>query len=1676
MPPHLKNTDREYHLPEPSKFQTDKLSFLKEFSSQYGYGGRIEQIREKEYPQLKGEVYLDHAGTTTYPQSTLTEFHADLSRNLYGNPHSKSPSSQLATDRVNQVRNRVLKHFNASPEHYEVIFTANTTAAIKLVGEIFPWAAGETSYKYLREGHTSLLGLRRFAEEADVHELTGITENEVEEDLRTFNNYRTSSNPHFLNNIPQVDFEGHTDGVPIINNGVTYNLFAYPAQCNFSGMRFPLDWSRKIKQTFNTANKKTLVLLDAAAYTTSSPLSLAEPENSPDFVTISFYKLFGYPTGLGALILKKELNPILKKRYFGGGTVTSVVWDMNWQMFHDRLCERYEDGTINFLNIISLGHAFDVTDRLYGDFKNIRAHVTALNSYLYRAMSQLKHWNGAPLCFINSDRDFSDSSRQGPILSFNLKHADGTWIGYREIERLAGQNGIHVRAGGHCNPGSVARWMGVKPEEFAGKSCSDDQDVVNGKPIGSARVSLGAMTTIDDILVWLDFLKAYFLEGEPTVSKYKTKDGIYGDLKNQATLKNTIPETKISLETITIYPIKSCHGYTVPSSKSWPITPQGLLYDREWMVVNAETGEALNQKRFPRMALIRPRILIDEGVLLLKAPGQAPLRISLDEYPILGACTNTSPSSLMSATNESKVCGDKVDTLYYTAPNINEWFSNFLGLTCVLARQPPFDNDDDINNSIKIRRRFIKPHLEKSADAPISLTNESPFLLISQSSVDDLNQKIRRSGHKEIDASCFRGNFLVKGTFGYEEDDWSMVRFGNQVFKIPGPCRRCHMVTVNQTTAEKTSEPYRTLSKHRKFDGKIYFGEHMIHVPELSEAPYVVKPGSPIEKSSKLSNYIMPPHLKNTDREYHLPEPSKFQTDKLSFLKEFSSQYGYGGRIEQIREKEYPQLKGEVYLDHAGTTTYPQSTLTEFHADLSRNLYGNPHSKSPSSQLATDRVNQVRNRVLKHFNASPEHYEVIFTANTTAAIKLVGEIFPWAAGETSYKYLREGHTSLLGLRRFAEEADVHELTGITENEVEEDLRTFNNYRTSSNPHFLNNIPQVDFEGHTDGVPIINNGVTYNLFAYPAQCNFSGMRFPLDWSRKIKQTFNTANKKTLVLLDAAAYTTSSPLSLAEPENSPDFVTISFYKLFGYPTGLGALILKKELNPILKKRYFGGGTVTSVVWDMNWQMFHDRLCERYEDGTINFLNIISLGHAFDVTDRLYGDFKNIRAHVTALNSYLYRAMSQLKHWNGAPLCFINSDRDFSDSSRQGPILSFNLKHADGTWIGYREIERLAGQNGIHVRAGGHCNPGSVARWMGVKPEEFAGKSCSDDQDVVNGKPIGSARVSLGAMTTIDDILVWLDFLKAYFLEGEPTVSKYKTKDGIYGDLKNQATLKNTIPETKISLETITIYPIKSCHGYTVPSSKSWPITPQGLLYDREWMVVNAETGEALNQKRFPRMALIRPRILIDEGVLLLKAPGQAPLRISLDEYPILGACTNTSPSSLMSATNESKVCGDKVDTLYYTAPNINEWFSNFLGLTCVLARQPPFDNDDDINNSIKIRRRFIKPHLEKSADAPISLTNESPFLLISQSSVDDLNQKIRRSGHKEIDASCFRGNFLVKGTFGYEEDDWSMVRFGNQVFKIPGPCRRCHMVTVNQTTAEKTSEPYHTYLLFLLSIYI
>ncbi|RPB12903.1 PLP-dependent transferase [Morchella conica CCBAS932] len=742
-----------------------------------GYNPHVEELRTTEYPQLKDITYLDHAGTTLYATSLIHAFSSDLCSNIYGNPHSPSPSSQQTTKRIDDIRLRVLRLFNADPEEFDVVFCANATAGMKLVLEAFTAQPEGFRYRYHIDAHTSLVGIRELAKEATCY----TSDAEVELWLRS----------------------------PCEDDGV--GLFGWPAQSNFTGRRLPQDWAGRVRK----AQSGWYSLLDAAALVTTSLLNLRDSETAPDFTVLSFYKMFGFPD-LGALIVRRASAGILKTRgYFGGGTVDAVVGcggSFNARK-EDSPHSHLEDGTSAFHSILALDAAITTHERLYGDYGTISRHAFSLVAIMYDLLSNLRHGNGRKLCQIYSSSDYKSPLTQGPIIAFNMQRADGTWVGYAEVEKLASVKNIHLRTGGLCNPGGIEQHVGLAAWEIeqnylSGHRCWDDQDVMRGKPTGAIRISLGAMSTVNDLLVFLRFLEEFYVDHTtPT----------------PAVARQPSASAALTVENLTIYPIKSCGGYSIPASQPWELRPHGLAWDREWCLVHLGTGAAIDQKRYPRMALIRPSVDLKTGMLHITihnhtAPSSSPqLSIPLSCTPEELHTLHPSPS---------RVCGDKITALTYSAQHIVDFFTAAVGVPCTLARFPATSG-----------QRHFKPHLggaakaEAGGEAPIGLSNESPILLVHRASVDALNAAILCTGGKAARADVFRANIVVRGGAGaYAEDRWAHVKVGGEFFEVLGACRRCHMVCVDQETAVKNEEPYVTLAKSRRVGGRVVFGVHMKHL------------------------------------------------------------------------------------------------------------------------------------------------------------------------------------------------------------------------------------------------------------------------------------------------------------------------------------------------------------------------------------------------------------------------------------------------------------------------------------------------------------------------------------------------------------------------------------------------------------------------------------------------------------------------------------------------------------------------------------------------------------------------------------------------------------------------------------------------------------------------------
>uniref|UniRef100_A0A0E0E571 Molybdenum cofactor sulfurase n=1 Tax=Oryza meridionalis TaxID=40149 RepID=A0A0E0E571_9ORYZ len=678
--------------------EVSKEEFLRQFCGDYGYPGApkgVDEMRAAEFERLEGMAYLDHAGATLYSEAQMADVLKDLTSNVYGNPHSQSDSSMAASDLVTAARHQVLKYFNASPREYKCIFTSGATAALKLVGECFPWSR-ESCYMYTMENHNSVLGIREYA----LSKGATVLAVDVEEvaDLATDNGsdglYKISRRSNQRRS-KDVLSHGCQNGSLLDISGNNWNIFAFPSECNFSGQKFSLSLVKLIKEGKIPLQQqgKWMVLIDAAKGCATEPPNLTV--YPADFVVCSFYKIFGYPTGLGALIVKNEAANLLNKTYFSGGTVAASIADIDFVQKRKNIEQVLEDGTISFLNIASLRHGFKIIEML--TTSAIERHTASLATYVRNKMLDLKHSNEINVCTIYGQQYSKvEGLKMGPTITFNLKREDGSWFGYREVEKLASLFGIHLRTGCFCNPGACAKYLGLSHSDLvsnfeAGHVCWDDNDIINGKPTGAVRISFGYMSTFEDAEKFLKFLQSSFVS-----LPVQFNNGYMLNLNSLNLIDNSSQKavSDIHLKSITIYPVKSCQGFSV---KSWPLTTGGLMYDREWLL-QGSGGEILTQKKVPELGSVRTLIDLELGKLFIESSTRRDkLQLSLLE-------------SLADLSEEVDVFGQRYEVQSYD-DRVNTWFSEAIG------------RKGDCKQKLPVDAMRFRPNLVISGSSPYSEDN-----------------------------------------------------------------------------------------------------------------------------------------------------------------------------------------------------------------------------------------------------------------------------------------------------------------------------------------------------------------------------------------------------------------------------------------------------------------------------------------------------------------------------------------------------------------------------------------------------------------------------------------------------------------------------------------------------------------------------------------------------------------------------------------------------------------------------------------------------------------------------------------------------------------------------------------------------------------------------------------
>ena len=451
------------------------------FEKQYRATEKIDALRAAEYARLDAgkHVYLDYTGGGLYADAQLRA-HMDILRaHVFGNPHSSNPTSQAMTDLVERARAYILEFFNADPREYCAIFTQNASGALKLVGESYPFAQGDR-YLLTFDNHNSVNGIREFAR-ARGAQVTYVPV--VLPDMQLAQDV-------LLQELDRANANGN-------------NLFAFPAQSNFSGVQHPL-------QAVEWAHARGWdVLLDAAAFTPTNRLDLSRVK--PEFVSQSFYKVFGYPTGVGALIAKRDILRKLHRPWFAGGTITvaSVQGDKHYMSEGEAA---FEDGTLNYLTIpaveIGLRHIASI------GYDLIHERVMLLTQYLVEELSALKHANGATLVRVYGPLD---TMHRGGTVTMNFYDAQGRALDHREIERRANARNISLRTGCFCNPGGGEIALGITGTElsqcfrqpgYESRFTIDDfRMCVDGKSSGAVRVSVGLVSNVQDVETFLDFAR-----------------------------------------------------------------------------------------------------------------------------------------------------------------------------------------------------------------------------------------------------------------------------------------------------------------------------------------------------------------------------------------------------------------------------------------------------------------------------------------------------------------------------------------------------------------------------------------------------------------------------------------------------------------------------------------------------------------------------------------------------------------------------------------------------------------------------------------------------------------------------------------------------------------------------------------------------------------------------------------------------------------------------------------------------------------------------------------------------------------------------------------------------------------------------------------------------------------
>lgn len=738
-------------------------------------GRRVRPASDSREAMGRPGVYADYGGcppvSPVLLRACLDDLEVKLARGVLRNPHSIGPTttcSQGAThiSSIDALRERTLQYCKASCREYVCVLTSGATAGCKLVGEAYR----PREFAFLVDNHTSVVGISG---------VCGVKSRSIDVANLFEGESRAKSRLGWFASIKPTRT---THSFGINTKKKMRRLFAYPSESNFTGTRYSLDAIE------HWQGRGYRVLLDAAKACSTNPPDLSR--HPADFVVLSYYKIFGSPTGLGALLVRRDALVDLERTdsgqevgYFGGGTVGYVVPERVERGVIRRkgAPHRFEHGTASYLAAPQALVGFDWWQTA-GPANEVDERAVGVAMELARRLKLLKHANGQPACVLYGGwakmlekglHTVDVRTVQGPVVTFNVLDRDGRAIGCRDVDRAAGLRGIALRSGSLCNTGGLRIALGRSPDEmvdivhartvrWGGDSiessenpsqeswtCDEGMVLPDGTPSGVVRASFGYDSRLSDAAAIADFVAETFVRAaltrqDTSIAKFAKVEEIADDMM---------------IDTLYVYPIKSCRPQRVTS---WAVDATGsLAYDREWKLVD-ESGAALTLKRCPRLSAVAPTVDLARRVLrieIVSGTAEADEAGGADRSRCIEVPLDDND-------HEPRRCSK------YTA-----WLSKQLGVSCSLVR----------------------------AQRGNPFSNQGMVLVMHADTIDRLHTSSGLGGDVGVFATRMRPNVILQNAAGHD------AHFTDPLFiscasdpsiraAAIAPCKRCDRVCIDPST------------------------------------------------------------------------------------------------------------------------------------------------------------------------------------------------------------------------------------------------------------------------------------------------------------------------------------------------------------------------------------------------------------------------------------------------------------------------------------------------------------------------------------------------------------------------------------------------------------------------------------------------------------------------------------------------------------------------------------------------------------------------------------------------------------------------------------------------------------------------------------------------------------